>query len=74
MINYNKTFVDALRVVKSEGRYRVFADLERIQGRFPQAMFHDENGVREVTVWCSNDYLGMGQQPLVLDADESGGR
>ena len=68
MINYNKTFVDALRVVKSEGRYRVFADLERIQGRFPQAMFHDENGVREVTVWCSNDYLGMGQQTLVLEA------
>ncbi len=68
MINYNKTFEDALRAVRSEGRYRVFADLERICGKFPQAMYHDDKGIREVTVWCSNDYLGMGQLPEVTDA------
>ena len=61
--NFFKTRVDALH---AEGRYRVFADLERRAGRFPRAFDHRIGN--EVTVWCSNDYLGMGQNPKVLAA------
>jgi len=67
-VDYNKEFDKAVRAVKAEGRYRVFADLERKRGEFPIARFHDHNGVRDVTVWCSNDYLGMGQNEHVLSA------
>jgi 5-aminolevulinate synthase len=67
-VDYNKEFDKAVRAVKAEGRYRVFADLERKRGEFPNARFHDHNGVRDVTVWCSNDYLGMGQNEHVLSA------
>src|SRR3954470_12814499 len=59
--NFFKARVDALH---AEGRYRVFADLERRCGRFPRAFDHSIGA--EVTVWCSNDYLGMGQHPAVL--------
>lgn len=68
MIDYEKAFADAVSAVHGEGRYRVFADLERICGSFPQARYHSADGVREITVWCSNDYLGMGQSEVVRDA------
>jgi 5-aminolevulinate synthase len=67
-MDYEALFTSAIDGLKEEGRYRVFAELERKRGNFPQAKRHSENGVDEVTVWCSNDYLGMGQHPVVIDA------
>lgn len=67
-MNYQRFFEDKVAALRAEGRYRVFADLERRAGRFPRALWHSRNGVREVTVWCSNDYLGMGQHAEVLAA------
>ena len=63
-----KAFEDALSDIRGEGRYRVFVDLHRHRGRFPKATARFEDGEREITVWCSNDYLGMGQDEDVLDA------
>lgn len=69
IFNYNQFFKNSISSIKAEGRYRKFATLERMVGRFPKALFHDaENGSREVTIWCSNDYLGMGQHRVVIDA------
>jgi len=67
-MDYEQVFADAVGRIRAEGRYRVFADLAREAGRFPCARHYSGDAVREVTVWCSNDYLGMGQNPLVLDA------
>ncbi|MBC6442235.1 MAG: 5-aminolevulinate synthase [Rhodobacteraceae bacterium] len=67
-MNFDALFQDQLKTLKDEGNYRIFADLERRCGSFPRAANHTENGVRDVTVWCSNDYLGMGQHPDVVCA------
>ncbi len=63
-----KAFEDALEAIHDEGRYRVFVDLQRHRGRFPYATARFEHGERDIIVWCSNDYLGMGQDETVTDA------
>src|SRR6266446_6423287 len=65
-MNFDQLFEPRLELIRSENRYRVFADLERCAGYFPQAFDHRLQD--QVTVWCSNDYLGMGQHPVVLAA------
>jgi 5-aminolevulinate synthase len=67
-VDYQAVFHTAVEKVKSEGRYRVFADLKRIRGEFPRATWTSPEGERDVTVWCSNDYLGQGQNPVVIQA------
>ncbi len=68
-MNYERLFKQAVDTVRQENRYRIFADLERIAGEFPHARNHGP-GPDKVAVWCSNDYLGQGQNPVVLDAAE----
>ena len=64
-MNYDEFFAETIDDLKAEGRYRVFANLSRHAGDFPVATRHAGSAERDVTVWCSNDYLGMGQHPEV---------
>jgi 5-aminolevulinate synthase len=68
-MDYRGFFEDAVDALRAEKRYRVFADLERIAGKFPRAIYRDQaDNEREITIWCSNDYLGMGQNAKVIGA------
>jgi 5-aminolevulinate synthase len=67
-MNFDAMFQAQLDTLKKEGNYRIFADLERRCGKFPRAENHHKGQTRDVTVWCSNDYLGMGQHPAVMQA------
>jgi 5-aminolevulinate synthase len=67
-MDYRKALAAAIASVKAEGRYRVFADIIRQQGDFPRAIHHVDGAERPITVWCSNDYLCMGQHPAVVAA------
>ena len=68
LMNYEQVFEKAITTLRDEKRYRVFADLERDAARPPQAALHMPNDLRDVTIWCSNDYLGMGRHPSVIAA------
>ena len=68
IMDYDEFFADKVAALKTEGRYRVFADLERDAGKFPAAINYQGDEIADVTVWCSNDYLGMGQSTVVMDA------
>ena len=67
MINYSEIFKNSLDKLNPK-ELQVFADLEKLAGNFPQALNYKDNSVSEVTVWCSNDYLGMSQNQDVLDS------
>lgn len=67
-MDYKAFFETLIDTMKSDGRYRTFIEIERQAGKFPRALWHHPDGPREVVVWCSNDYLGMGQNDQVLSA------
>jgi 5-aminolevulinate synthase len=67
-MDFEAFFENRLADLKAEGNYRVFNNIERRKGAFPAATRHDGEEQSDVTVWCSNDYLGMGQHPVVLEA------
>jgi 5-aminolevulinate synthase len=67
-MNFDALFTEQLDALRAEGNYRYFAELERKAGKFPRAARHADGTVSDVTVWCSNDYLGMGQHPAVIEA------
>lgn len=70
-MNYRDQFKNRLNQLKTENRYRSFVELERHVGRHPYATWNSPTGPRDVLIWCSNDYLGMGQHPAVIDAMQS---
>ena len=70
-MDYDRIFKSAIARLHEEGRYRVFIDILRTKGNFPNAMCFGGNGPKPITVWCSNDYLGMGQHPAVVEAMET---
>jgi 5-aminolevulinate synthase len=67
-MDFDQIFRGQLDTLKAEGNYRTFAELERKRGEFPRASNHKDGAVTDITVWCSNDYLGMGQHPAVVQA------
>ena len=68
-VDYNSALDTAICRLHSEGRYRTFIDIERRRGQFPHAVWKKPDGSeQDITVWCGNDYLGMGQHPVVLSA------
>jgi 5-aminolevulinate synthase len=67
-MNYDAYFSNAVAKLRNEQRYRTFTDLERMAGRFPHAVWHSPQGPRDVVIWCSNDYLAMGEHPKVVGA------
>ena len=67
-MNYEAFFRSELGTLRQQGNYRVFADLQRQAGAFPKATHMRRREQQDVTIWCSNDYLGMGQHPAVLAA------
>ena len=71
-MDYEAYFTQRVDDLLQQGNYRVFADLERQAGDYPHAVRHDDGCVSEVTVWCSNDYLGMGQHPETIAAMKEG--
>src|SRR5437016_4374754 len=70
-MDYNRIFKSAIERLHEEGRYRVFIDVLRTRGQYPNALCLGGNAPKPITVWCSNDYLGMGQHPVVIEAMES---
>src|SRR5436305_12902019 len=67
-LDYDRIFKSAIERLHEEGRYRVFIDILRTKGQYPNARCFGGNGPKPVVVWCSNDYLGMGQHPAVIEA------
>ncbi len=67
-MDYDSYFKGGLQDLQHEGRYRIFADLERCAGHYPEALYRSDRAAQPVTIWCSNDYLGMGQHPGVVQA------
>src|SRR5438445_9705287 len=70
-LDYDRIFKSAIERLHEEGRYRVFIDILRTKGQYPNARCFGGNGPKPITVWCSNDYLGMGQHPVVIEAMET---
>jgi 5-aminolevulinate synthase len=68
IMNYEQIYLNALEDLRREQRYRVFTEIERSSERFPHALWRSPSGPREIVVWCSNDYLGMGRHPVVIEA------
>ena len=67
-MNYQNLLQEKVDQLRLENRYRHFVELERLTGRHPYALWHTAKGPREVIIWCSNDYLGMGQSTRAIDA------